>query len=361
MADISKITALNGTTYDIKDAKAIHNGTALMTTNPFAGYGHNASALYIPKIDNALYCAAKRFSVTVSGTYIEFYGADSLFNGNYDGNNLRIADDQQVTITIDFSNSSGSKMPGYPYGYIFMTFYATNNEPKEISARVYNNYASQTVGWKTITFNKVFGSVYMAEQDYYGLQTIEITLTGNGQTSYGYTALSQIDMWLTRPNPNDTPFLFKGAAQTLYYNLTAPAFIGSGASLTSLNANNISSGTVPVARLPVATSSANGIMTSTEKNKLAGIAEQATKNTNADIVDLVYPVGAIYMSTVQTSPATLFSGTTWDYISTSSKTVNELKAQPAQIISTASTVTQLKAQEAIIAGMIGVYAWKRTS
>ena len=151
-------------------------------------------------------------------------------------------------------------------------------------------------------------------------------------------------------------------------NVTFPAkvtassgFSGSGASLTNLNANNISSGTVPVARLPVATSSANGIMTSTEKNKLAGIAEQATKNTNSDIVDLVYPVGAIYMSTVQTSPATLFSGTTWDYISTSAKTVNQLKAQPAQIISTASTVTQLKAQEAIIAGMIGVYAWKRTS
>ena len=151
-------------------------------------------------------------------------------------------------------------------------------------------------------------------------------------------------------------------------NVTFPAkvtaasgFSGSGASLTNLNANNISSGTVPVARLPVATSSADGIMTSTEKNKLAGITEQATKNTDADIVDLVYPVGAIYMSTVQTSPATLFSGTTWDYISTSAKTVNELKAQPAQIISTASTVTQLKAQEAIIAGMIGVYAWKRTS
>jgi hypothetical protein len=55
-------------------------------------------------------------------------------------------------------------------------------------------------------------------------------------------------------------------------------FDGSGASLTSLNANNLSSGTVPVARLPVATSSANGIMTSTEKNKLAGIAEGATAN-----------------------------------------------------------------------------------
>lgn len=83
--------------------------------------------------------------------------------------------------------------------------------------------------------------------------------------------------------------------------------------------------------------------------------------TDADIVDLVYPVGAIYMTTSNISPETIFSGTSWQYISTAATTVNKLKSQAAQIISTANTVTQLKAQEAQITGMIGVYAWRRVS
>ena len=36
--------------------------------------------------------------------------------------------------------------------------------------------------------------------------------------------------------------------------------------------------------------------------------------TNAQIVDLIYPVGSIYMSTNATSPATLFGGTWWERI-----------------------------------------------
>ena len=34
----------------------------------------------------------------------------------------------------------------------------------------------------------------------------------------------------------------------------------------------------------------------------------------SQIVDLVYPVGSIYVSTVSTSPADLYSGTTWEQI-----------------------------------------------
>ena len=59
------------------------------------------------------------------------------------------------------------------------------------------------------------------------------------------------------------------ATNTVYYNETisakastgeikATSFVGSGASLTSLNASNISSGTIAAARLPAATSSAYG-------------------------------------------------------------------------------------------------------
>ena len=38
---------------------------------------------------------------------------------------------------------------------------------------------------------------------------------------------------------------------------------------------------------------------------------QAKLDAIGNVVDLVYPVGSIYMSTSSTSPATLFSGTTW--------------------------------------------------
>ena len=39
-----------------------------------------------------------------------------------------------------------------------------------------------------------------------------------------------------------------------------------------------------------------------------------TKSLSSIIVDLVYPVGAIYISTKSTSPASLFTGTTWTQI-----------------------------------------------
>lgn len=73
--------------------------------------------------------------------------------------------------------------------------------------------------------------------------------------------------------------------------VTASSFSGSGASLTSLNASNLSSGTVAYARLPVgtssntvaagnhthsvATTSTNGFMSSSDKSKLDGIATNA--------------------------------------------------------------------------------------
>ena len=249
MADISKIKLPNGTTYDIKDSTALHTPITIMSTNPFAGSGHGGSDLYIPKIDNALYCADKRFNITVTGNYISFGGGiPILFNGSYDNNALRIADDETVTITFDFSNLTGQKFPGYPYGFIYVTFYAACTL-KTITGRVYNNYEPQTVGWKELVFENCFGSVYRAENKFYGLQTLEISVTGDGSVPYGYSSVAEIDMHLTRPDPSKTPFLSKYNAETLYYDLTAPKFIGSGASLTNLNGSNITSGTVDEARI----------------------------------------------------------------------------------------------------------------
>lgn len=318
MADISKIKLPNGTTYGIKDDNAFKKGAIIMSTNPFtdAGTEHGSTALYIPKIDNALYCADKRFSVTLSGDYT-CSRISELFDGGYDSSTLRVNGDKTAIITIDFTDRPGSKFPGYPYGEIFVSFYYVC-KPKTITARVYNNYASQTVGWHGISFTNCFGSVYKAHNPYYGLQTLEITIVGDGTNSYGYTAATEIDMWLERPDPSRNPFISKYYPETLYYNLTAPAFIGSGASLTNLNGSNISSGTVAAARiadlaaskitsgtfdtaripdlaankitsgtiatarLPAVSTTAAGIMSASDKTKLDGL-ENPVAITNAEI------------------------------------------------------------------------------
>lgn len=251
MADISKIKLPNGTEYNIKDSTALHTPLVIMSTNPFTeSTEHGASGLYIPKIDNALYCADKRFNVTVSGDYINFDGNHYLFDGDYDngGTVFRVGNDKTVVITIDFSELPSQKFPGYPYGYIYVSFYYICR-PKSITGRVYNNFTQQGIGWKEISFNRCFGSVYRAINNYYGLQTIEITVTGDGSNSYGYTSIVEIDMHLNRPNSSGMPFLSKYNAETLYYDLTAPKFIGSGESLTNLNGSSITSGTVAESRI----------------------------------------------------------------------------------------------------------------
>ena len=59
--------------------------------------------------------------------------------------------------------------------------------------------------------------------------------------------------------------------------------------------------------IPNATTSSAGLMSSTDKSKLDEI--------NTQIVDLVYPVGSVYLSVSSTSPSTLFGGT-WEQITT---------------------------------------------
>lgn len=55
---------------------------------------------------------------------------------------------------------------------------------------------------------------------------------------------------------------------------------GSGANLTSLNASNLGSGTVPAARLPAASTTAQGAMSADDKKKLDGIAAGANAYTH---------------------------------------------------------------------------------
>ena len=83
--------------------------------------------------------------------------------------------------------------------------------------------------------------------------------------------------------------------------------------LSAANLNNIEDGIEEalVKASTLASTIRDGIMSAADKIKLNGIASGATKNTNASIIDLVYPVGSVYMGTSPTNPAQIFGQGTW--------------------------------------------------
>lgn len=73
------------------------------------------------------------------------------------------------------------------------------------------------------------------------------------------------------------------AAPTFTGTVTATTFAGSGASLTTLNGSNVSSGTISELRLPAAGSSANGIVT-TDAQEFSGVKTLTSPNISTSIV-----------------------------------------------------------------------------
>lgn len=82
--------------------------------------------------------------------------------------------------------------------------------------------------------------------------------------------------------------------------------------LSAQNMNNIEDGIEELQAQKVNKVSGKGLSTNdyttADKNKLSNIQSGAT---DASIIDLVYPVGAIYMSVLSTDPGTLFGRGTW--------------------------------------------------
>ena len=227
---------------------AVGKNDELLTTSPFAPA--SLKGPYISKIDNGFYAADKRWNVTLTNAS---GSVSQLFDGSYESN-VQIKNGDTAILTLDFSNESSGYFPGYPYGYILLSFYYVTG-PASISGRVYCNYQSQGIGWHDLVFTRPSDStdgaqVYIAQQNYYAISKIEITIVGDTSNSYGWTGLTQVEMHLTRPDPSKNPFLSKYSAETLYYDLTAPNFIGN---LTGNVTGNVSgtaanvTGTVAIA------------------------------------------------------------------------------------------------------------------
>lgn len=276
MPDISKIKALDGVTYNIKDDVAregletkapldsptftgtptaptasantnntqiattafvktvagdyIKNGDKLLTSSPFlSGTGvASGKKIYISKLDNGFWCASKRWTVTATNgsESVSSANIDKLFDGDYDGQCWSIYNGDSSVILFDFSNESTGCLPGYPYGQFLVSFYYVA-KPASITGRVYCNYETQGVGWHNITFTNIFGSVYSADNSYYNISKLEITIVGDTTNSYGRTAICEIEFAPSRPGIiHAGPMITKYSPQTLYYSLTAPSFIG---------------------------------------------------------------------------------------------------------------------------------------
>lgn len=216
---------------------AVAKTAELLTTNPFAP--PSLKGPYISKIDNAFYAADKRWNVTATNSSSS---VSTLFDGSYDST-FYIGGNTSV-ITIDFSPENNGYFPGYPYGYILVSFYYAA-VPTSVSGRVYCNFSSHGIGWHDITFTPIadsgtYSTTYRsAHQGYYQISTLEITVVGDTTNSYGGTMITQIEMHLDRPDSRRNPFVSKYNEETLYYDLTAPNFIGNliGNANTATKAN----------------------------------------------------------------------------------------------------------------------------
>lgn len=219
----------------------------LQTTNPFGG-----KHLYISKIDNALYCADKRWTVTGSwtGSSSGTYSASALrllFDGNYDSQ-FTITKGNTATIRITFNtnesdiHNSQKCFPGYPYGYVYLSYYHTSTPIAHSKVRVYCNYEPHTIGVHEFQMSSYVGSYPLAgategnaglveyvRQPKYAISYIEFEITAPSTYNVGIT---QIEFNLDRPDSSRTPFLSKYSPEKLYYPLTAPEFIGNASTAT---------------------------------------------------------------------------------------------------------------------------------
>jgi predicted MPP superfamily phosphohydrolase len=232
VTNVNSLPFANANAEEVDLSNYIQYKDILQTTNPFGG-----KSLYISKIDDALYAADKRFDVK-----FDLYNSDGslywesdaatiakLFNGNYEDFGT-VAEGKYGKITITLPDYRA--LADYPYGAILLSFYY-DMIPESVTARAYCNYEPQGVGWKNLPvgiLNREVGelgsqtnAVYSIRNDFYQISQIEITVTAPAAHA---AYITTIEMKMDRPAFDKTPFLSKYGPETLYYDLTAPNFIG---------------------------------------------------------------------------------------------------------------------------------------
>lgn len=212
----------------------------------------NTTMISIDRLENAFYFADQRFTVTAivtsSGGSQSSAVSSRLFDMNPDSR-VNIPAGGMLVVTIDFSEQSGGVFPNYPYGYAYLNFYYTSG-PEQITARVYGKHTGSTSYWKNCSViadpkNATAQIRYIVDQTVmYNMQKIEFTITA---PSFKSAELQQICYYLTRGDRyKDLPYVSKLKAEKLYFDLTAPTFIGAlnGNASTATNASKVNNHTV---------------------------------------------------------------------------------------------------------------------
>lgn len=135
------------------------------------------------------------------------------------------------------------------------------------------SYLSSGGDWKTISDEHVLVSLDTTTKAYLLATT---TAPVSGQSAQ-HTAVADTGVYL----------------DTSGGKLTATSFNGNGTNLTGLNASNLGTGTVPAARLPLASSSANGAMSKEDKAKLDAFGAASTYALKTDISSMYKHKGSV--------------------------------------------------------------------
>jgi hypothetical protein len=140
---------------------------------------------------------------------------------------------------------------------------------------------------------------------------------------------------------------FTGTTGTFTGNITANSFSGNGASLTNLNAGNISAGTVAGARLPQASTSGAGIVQldnspsgSSTSTAPTSFALSIVENNLSNTIDLANEAGATANSAYNLATSAVATATTANNNATSALTsINQLFTRPNQVFVNAGNVS----------------------
>ena len=202
--------------------------------NPFAPeYDY---CIQLDRTDNAFYFADRRWTVTgektdSGGTVTSLlpYQVGPLFDMS-EANTLNVPQGGKLVITMDFTGSSGTDVfPNYPYGFAYLDFY-NNFGCASVTARVYGKHVGTESFWRDLAVtadsrNTAYHIRYIVNQTtMYNMQKLEFTINGLSNMT---GSLSEISYYMTRANKDkDMPYVSKLRAETLFYNLTAPKFIG---------------------------------------------------------------------------------------------------------------------------------------
>lgn len=328
MADVSKIKLPNGTTYDLKDVKAYRKGADIRHRNTSIDQDPQYVSLFENKMTGEYFQTIR----TIAGVGDYFYALhmnpDYTIQCNYSGKNgtkgnfaistlFRPSASSTVLLDVDsiaetpfiltINRKSGNitatdvvNLELYTH-----TLGQTKARLTDYKVELYTTGSSSPSGtytWQTVyerhnVSDSPSGLIIALNPTTYShlyFSGVRFTILGatpgsTNENAWNYNCLDLSLFRLTDQRPIFSAARAIGALDISggdVYGVTnfksnvniTGSLTGSGASLTNLNGSNISSGTVPAARLPVATTSTAGAMSAADKTKLNGIAENATAN-----------------------------------------------------------------------------------